>query len=222
RHRARPPHRCRRGRRFPVAPGHRPRAGDRFPGVHHRGRQSQGPAVDRRDPAVHQLWRIVAARQCPRHRTPARTVRQGRRTASATPRDVALPTHRPTGGCLMHGTGTARRPLGRQTVHVLVVISIAFALLAAAVGDWGIVEAPDLVRSPTDAAVIAAARTVPRGLIKDSTGKVLADNKKDKNGESYRVYAGRQISQVVGYASTTYGRGGLERTYDAALAGPAA
>jgi peptidoglycan glycosyltransferase len=119
----------------------------------------------------------------------------------------------------MLGTGTARRPLGRTTVHVLVVISIAFALLAAAVGYWGIVEAPDLVRSPNDAAVIAAARTVPRGLIKDRTGKVLADNKKDKNGESYRVYAGRQISQVVGYASTTYGRAGLERAYDAELAG---
>ncbi|MFL5721661.1 MAG: penicillin-binding transpeptidase domain-containing protein, partial [Chloroflexota bacterium] len=119
----------------------------------------------------------------------------------------------------MLGTGTARRPLGRTTVHVLVVISIAFFLLAGAVGYWGIVEAPDLVRSPNDAAVILAARTVPRGLIKDRSGKVLADNKKDKNGESYRVYAGRQISQVVGYASTSYGRAGLERAYDAELAG---
>src|SRR4029077_2319593 len=81
------------------------------------------------------------------------------------------------------------------------------------------VEAPDLVRSPTDAAVIAAARTVPRGLIKDRSGKVLADNKKDANGEQYRVYAGRAISQVVGYASTLYGRAGLEKAYDAELTG---
>jgi peptidoglycan glycosyltransferase len=119
----------------------------------------------------------------------------------------------------MLNTGTTRRPLGRTTVHVLIVISAAFALLAGAVGYWGIVEAPDLVRSPNDAAVIAAARTVPRGLIKDRTGKVLADNEKDKNGESHRVYAGRQISQVIGYASTTYGRAGLERAYDAELTG---
>ena len=93
------------------------------------------------------------------------------------------------------------------------------ALLAGAAGYWGVVEAPGLVRSPNDAAVIAAARTVPRGLIKDRTGKVLADNKKDANGELYRVYAGRPISQVVGYASTTYGRAGLERAYDAELTG---
>ncbi|HEX6867542.1 MAG TPA: penicillin-binding protein 2 [Candidatus Limnocylindrales bacterium] len=119
----------------------------------------------------------------------------------------------------MLNTGTSRRPLGRTTVHVLIVISVAFGLLAGAVGYWGVVEAPRLARSPNDAAVIAAARTVPRGLITDRTGKVLADNKKDANGESYRVYAGRQISQVVGYASTTYGRAGLERTYDAELTG---
>jgi peptidoglycan glycosyltransferase len=104
-------------------------------------------------------------------------------------------------------------------MHVAVVISFAFALVAGAAGYWGVVEAPDLVRSPNDAAVIAAARTVPRGLIKDRTGKVLASNKKDANGESYRVYAGRAISQVVGYASPQFGRAGLERAYDAELAG---
>ena len=81
------------------------------------------------------------------------------------------------------------------------------------------VAAPDLVSSPNDAAVIAAARTVPRGLIKDRNGTVLASNKKDANGEQYRVYAGRAISQVIGYASPLYGRAGLERAYDAELTG---
>ncbi len=119
----------------------------------------------------------------------------------------------------MIGTGSARQPLGRTTIHVAIVLSLAFGLLAGAAGYWGVVEAPDLVRSPNDAAVIAAARTVPRGLIKDRTGKVLADNKKDANGEFYRVYAGRAISQVVGYASSVYGRAGLERAYDAELSG---
>jgi peptidoglycan glycosyltransferase len=116
-------------------------------------------------------------------------------------------------------TGGARQSLGRTTIHVAIVLSIAFGLLAGAAGYWGVVEAPGLVRSPNDAAVIAAARTVPRGLIKDRTGKVLADNKKDGNGEQYRVYASRAISQVVGYASSVYGRAGLERSYDAELSG---
>jgi peptidoglycan glycosyltransferase len=119
----------------------------------------------------------------------------------------------------MHGSSAARQALGRTTIHVAVVISLAFGILAAAAGYWGVVEAPGLVRSPNDAAVIAASRTVPRGSIKDRTGKVLASNKKDANGEFYRVYAGRAISQVVGYASNLYGRAGLERAYDAELSG---
>ena len=115
--------------------------------------------------------------------------------------------------------GAARRPLGRATIHVAIVLSVGFAILAAAAGYWGVVRGPELATSPNDAAVIAAARTVPRGRIKDRDGMVLASNKKDANGEPYRVYAGRAISQVVGYASSVYGRAGLERTYDAALTG---
>ena len=117
------------------------------------------------------------------------------------------------------GPGASRLSLGRTTIHVAIVLSIAFGILAGAAGYWGVLQAPGLVRSPTDAAVIAAARTVPRGLIKDRAGKVLASNKTDANGEAYRVYAGPAISQVIGYASTLYGRAGLERTYDAELSG---
>jgi penicillin-binding protein A len=48
---------------------------------------------------------------------------------------------------------------------------------------------------------------------------VLARNATDANDEMYRVYASPAISQVVGYASSRYGRAGLERTYDAELTG---
>ena len=112
-----------------------------------------------------------------------------------------------------------RRPLGRGIMHVAIVLSIAFGTLAAALGYWGVVQAPDLVRSPYDPAVIAAARTVARGRILDRDGKVLARNAKDAHGEYYRVYANDAISHVIGYASRRYGRAGLERTFDAELAG---
>lgn len=119
----------------------------------------------------------------------------------------------------MPGTPSRRRPLGRTIVHVAIVLSVAFGTLAGAAGYWAVVAAPDLVRSPGDPAVIAAARSVPRGSIKDRDGTVLAANEVDANGESYRVYANRAVSQVVGYASARYGRAGLELAYDAELAG---
>jgi peptidoglycan glycosyltransferase len=119
----------------------------------------------------------------------------------------------------MLGNDGSRRPLAGPTVHVAVVLSVAFALLAGAAGYWGVIRSADLVRSPDDAAVIAAARTVPRGRIVARDGTVLARNKADANGELYRVYAGPAISQVVGYASRQYGEAGLERAYDAELSG---
>ena len=60
---------------------------------------------------------------------------------------------------------------------------------------------------------------MPRGSILDRDGEVLARNEKDANGELYRVYRGESISQVVGYASSRYGRAGLELAYDAELSG---
>ena len=119
----------------------------------------------------------------------------------------------------MLGPTGSSRPLGPTTIHVAVLLSVAFALLAGAAGYWGVVRAPELARSPDDAAVIAAARTVPRGKILDRDGTVLASNKADKNGELYRVYISPTVSQVVGYTSRIYGRAGLERTYDAELTG---
>jgi peptidoglycan glycosyltransferase len=119
----------------------------------------------------------------------------------------------------MPATGGSGKPLAGPTIHVALILSAAFALLAGAAGYWGVVRSPELVRSPDDAAVIAAARTVPRGQILDRTGAVLARNKADANGELYRVYAGPAISQVVGYASRQYGEAGLERAYDAELSG---
>lgn len=119
----------------------------------------------------------------------------------------------------MLATSSRRRPLGRTIVHVAIVLSLAFGTLAAAGGYWAVVKAPELVRSPYDPAVIAAARTVPRGAIRDRDGTVLARNEKDANGELYRVYRSAAVSQVVGYASARYGRAGLERAYDAELSG---
>lgn len=119
----------------------------------------------------------------------------------------------------MLGPSGAGRPLGPTTIHVAVLLSVAFAVLAGAAGYWGVVRAPELARSLDDAAVIAAARTVPRGRILDRDGTVLARNEADENGELYRVYLSSTVSQVVGYASRIYGRAGLERTFDAELTG---
>ncbi len=119
----------------------------------------------------------------------------------------------------MLATTSRRRPLGRTIVHVAIVLSLAFGTLAGAGGYWAVIKAPELVRSPLDPAVIAAARTVPRGIIRDRDGETLARNEEDANGELYRVYRSAAVSHVVGYASSRYGRAGIELAFDAELSG---
>jgi penicillin-binding protein A len=119
----------------------------------------------------------------------------------------------------MLSTARTRRPMGITITHIALAIAIAFGSLAGAAGYWGVIVAPDLVRSPNDAAVIAASRSVERGEILDRNGRVLAGNERDENGELYRTYVSPTVSQVVGYYSRRFGSAGLERAYSAELAG---
>jgi peptidoglycan glycosyltransferase len=110
------------------------------------------------------------------------------------------------------GIGTA---LGR----VSLALAVAFGGLAVGAGYWQVIESSNLSTSGDDAAVIAAARNVKRGEIFDRDGGRIAWNKRDANGEPYRVYASSSLSHVLGYASRQYGTAGLERAWNAQLAG---
>jgi peptidoglycan glycosyltransferase len=117
------------------------------------------------------------------------------------------------------GGPTRRRPLGRTIGHVGLGLTVAFAGLALGAGYWQVIRSPDLTREPDNPVVIAAARNVVRGQIVDRDGKVLASNKRDENGEPYRVYSDRSFSTVIGYSSRKYGTAGLERSWNAELTG---
>ena len=111
------------------------------------------------------------------------------------------------------------RGLGRSVGRTMLVAVLAVAVLAAGATWWQVVDAARLAGSSDDAANVAAARTVVRGIIRDRDGRVLAASRRDENGEPYRVYASDSTTGVVGYASRRYGSAGLERTFDAELTG---
>jgi peptidoglycan glycosyltransferase len=111
------------------------------------------------------------------------------------------------------------KPVSRSIASVGVALTVSFAILAMGAGYWQVFQSEELTTAPDNPAVIAAARNVVRGEILDRGGTVLATNKVDGNGETYRLYTDRAVSTVVGYASRRYGTAGLERTYSAALTG---
>ena len=112
-----------------------------------------------------------------------------------------------------------RAGIGSALLRVVLALAIAFGGLAVGAGYWQVIRSAELSGAPNDAAVIAAARRVARGEITDRDGVRLAWNKRDANGEPYRVYASRSLSGVIGYASRQFDKAGLERQWDAQLSG---
>ncbi len=125
------------------------------------------------------------------------------------------------GGRARGGPRRRERPLGGRVARLGLAVALAFAGLALGAGYWQVVRGPELARDPSDAAVVAAARSLVRGRILDRDGNVLASTVRDAKGQPYRVYASPAISNPIGYASRLYGTSGLEHAYDAELTGEA-
>jgi peptidoglycan glycosyltransferase len=115
---------------------------------------------------------------------------------------------------------TVRRiGIGAALGRVALALAVAFGALAVGAGYWQVWQSAELSSSADDAAVIAASRNVLRGEITDRDGKRLAWNKRDENGEPYRVYASPALSSVIGYSSRQLGDAGLEGRWKAQLTG---
>lgn len=115
---------------------------------------------------------------------------------------------------------TGRRlGIGAALGRVSLALAVAFGGLALGAGYWQVIESSNLSSAGDDAAVIAAARNAKRGEIFDRDGERLAWNKRDANGEPYRVYASNALAPVLGYASRQYGTAGLENAWNAQLSG---
>jgi penicillin-binding protein A len=114
---------------------------------------------------------------------------------------------------------SSRRPVAANVARVGLSLAVAFGALAAGAGYWQVFEASRLSAAPDNPAVVAAARNAVRGRILDRDGRILATNRRDANGEPYRIYPDISVAPVVGYASRVFGSAGLERAYDAQLVG---
>ncbi len=136
----------------------------------------------------------------------------------AGPRSRPEPHARPVTGSAPSWTGR-RIGIGAALGRVSLILALAFGSLALSAGYWQVIESPNLSRSPDDAAVIAAARNVLRGVITDRDGKRLAWNERDQNREPYRIYASNALSGVIGYSTRQFGQAGLESAWNAELSG---
>jgi len=97
-------------------------------------------------------------------------------------------------------------------------LMLSFAVVSGSITWWQVVEAPQLDVRADNPEVIAARRSLPRGTIYDSAGRVLASSEV-VDGLSLRTYADPAFTHVIGYASHRFGTTGLERAYEDLLVG---
>lgn len=106
---------------------------------------------------------------------------------------------------------------------------IGLAIAAGGTFYWGVVRADELGARPDNPRAAMADRRIERGSILDRGGNALAYTSFDAAGRPSRVYPVPAAAPVVGYQTwrygagaipgATYGAGGAEAAYDAALRG---
>lgn len=102
--------------------------------------------------------------------------------------------------------------------HLSLAISLAFLVVAAALGYWQIVRAQDVSERPTNPRIIEEERRIPRGRILDRNGEVLAESR-PVGQIMERVYNYPPLAHIVGYTSIRHGKTGVEDAFDAYLRG---
>src|SRR5687768_1314368 len=110
--------------------------------------------------------------------------------------------------------------MSRQLNRLSLVFGLAFALVIAATGYWGLVQAGTLTARGDNPRRILLERRIPRGAILDRNGLVLAETT-GPPGEYVRHYPYPALSSLLGYISPLYGTAGVEAAFDPILHGDA-
>ena len=219
-------------RRVPRAPRRRARARDRRPGVHHRRGQPQADPADRDHAAVHQLRRLVAARERGRRRAAAGAVRPRRRAAAAAATAAGMPARSaasPDGGARDEPPDAAAPTPGRDPIGPAAIGRGARRVGLLGSPSRSSPPAPATGRS-SDRPTWSARPTTPlssrppgtssAGEIVDRDGTVLATRTSGTRTASRTGSTPSEaVAPVIGYASRQFGTAGLERACNAELTG---
>jgi peptidoglycan glycosyltransferase len=95
---------------------------------------------------------------------------------------------------------------------------LAFASVSGALVWWQVLDAQTLAARQDNPQVIATRRSLPRGAIFDSQGRLLASSLVT-DGISRRTYTDPAFTHLLGYASLRFGATGVERAWDDVLTG---
>jgi peptidoglycan glycosyltransferase len=114
----------------------------------------------------------------------------------------------------------AKRHMTRHLNRLTILLGAAFLAVALAAGFWQIVRGEALLQRADNPRRVLVERRVPRGVILDRSGLVLADSAGEP-GDWVRHYPYPSLAPVLGYVSPLVGSAGLESALDPVLHGDA-
>jgi peptidoglycan glycosyltransferase len=111
--------------------------------------------------------------------------------------------------------------INRKIGRLAQLFMILFALTAALLFYWQVVDANYLVNRPENQRLRLAQHAIHRGTIYDRRGAALARTTFGADGTSTRAYPYPSLGALLGYHSWRYGNAGLEAAYNDFLNGQA-
>ena len=111
--------------------------------------------------------------------------------------------------------------IDRKIGRLAQLFLLLFAITAALLFYWQVVDANYLVNRPENQRLYLAQQAIHRGTIYDRGGVALARTTFDKSGSPRRTYPYPSLGALLGYHSWRYGNAGLEAAYNDYLNGQA-
>ncbi|MDO5047432.1 MAG: penicillin-binding protein 2 [Anaerococcus sp.] len=112
----------------------------------------------------------------------------------------------------------SKTTLNKRLVFTIIFFLILFMGLALYMVYFQLFQSKDIRNHSHNRRLWVDEGKVKRGSIYDRNGKIIAYSDYDDNGIQYRVYNyGRASSSITGYSSKTYGKTGIEKTYNKEL-----
>ena len=106
-----------------------------------------------------------------------------------------------------------------ETQRILMVMLVAFALVAIAAGYWAITGTNSLLLREDNPRLVEDEAALQRGAIFDQNDTLLVESIVQPDGSLERTYNVPELNGAIGYFSLRYGTDGIENAYDAILRG---
>ncbi len=112
----------------------------------------------------------------------------------------------------------SKTTLNKRLVFVMVFFVALFMTLALYLVYFQLFKRSDIENDSHNRRLWVNEDNIKRGSIYDRNGNVLAYSEEDSDGSQYRIYNyGKSASSVTGYSSKTYGKTGIEKSYNKEL-----